>query len=251
MKKMSAIMQPTYMPWMGYFSMIDQAEAFVFLDNVQLVGRSWQVRNKIKLNDQEKMLTIPIDKSIGRDQRMIYNTPYSDETWKKSHLGIIQQAYRKAPFYREVMEFLNALYLEKYDSIGKLNKVLISEICKRIGIHTQLYSASELHVDGRKDSLLVNICHILKADSYLSAQGSAAYIEKDTAGGEFTKQEIELLYLNYEHPVYKQQGKNFIAYIGIYDLLFNVGFEEALAYIRKGNRENYSYLEYRRDILHV
>lgn len=114
-----------------------------------------------------------------------------------------------------------------------------------------MYSASELHVDGRKDSLLVNICHILKADSYLSAQGSAAYIEKDTAGGEFTKQEIELLYLNYEHPVYKQQGKNFIAYIGIYDLLFNVGFEEALAYIRKGNRENYSYLEYRRDILHV
>ena len=65
MKKMIAIMQPTYMPWMGYFSMIDQAEAFVFLDNVQLVGRSWQVRNKIKLNDQEKMLTIPIDKSIG------------------------------------------------------------------------------------------------------------------------------------------------------------------------------------------
>lgn len=83
MKKMIAIMQPTYMPWMGYFSMIDQAEAFVFLDNVQLVGRSWQVRNKIKLNDQEKMLSIPIDKSIGRDQRMIYNTPYSDETWKK------------------------------------------------------------------------------------------------------------------------------------------------------------------------
>lgn len=231
--------------------MIDQVEDFVFLDNVQLVGRSWQVRNKIKLNDQEKMLTIPIDKSIGRDQRMIYDTPYSDETWKKSHLGTIQQAYRKSPFYREVMEFLNDLYLEKYSSIGNLNKVLISEICRRIGIHTRLYSASELHVDGHKDSLLVSICQILKADGYLSAQGSAAYIEKDTAGGEFTRQGIELFYLNYEHPIYKQQGKSFIPYIGIYDLLFNVGFDEALAYIREGSRKNYSYMEYRKDILHM
>ena len=52
--KIVAIMQPTYMPWMGYFSMIDKVDEFIFLDNVQLVGRSWQVRNKIKLDDQEK-----------------------------------------------------------------------------------------------------------------------------------------------------------------------------------------------------
>ncbi len=251
MKKMIAIMQPTYMPWIGYFSMIDQADAFVFLDNVQLVGRSWQVRNKIKLEDKEKMLTIPIDKSVGRDERMIYNTPYMGETWKSSHLGTIQQAYRKSPFYKDVMEFLKALYLDMYSSVGNLNITLISEICRRIGIDTQFYSSSKLPVNGHKDSLLVEICQILEADAYLSAQGSAVYIEKDTAGGEFAKQGVELFYLNYVHPVYRQQGKDFIAYIGIYDLLFNVGFNEALIYIREGNQKNYTCEEYRRDILHM
>lgn len=250
MKKMIGIMQPTYMPWMGYFSMIDQTDAFVFLDNVQLAGRSWQVRNKIKLNDKEKMLTIPVDKSVNRDERMINNTPYMGEAWKKSHLQTIHQAYRKSLFYKEVMEFLEPLYLKVYSSVGKMNIVLISEICRQIGIGTQLHLASELPVNGHKDDLLVEICQALKSDVYLSAQGSAVYIEKDTAGGAFVRHGIELLYLNYEHPEYGQQGEHFIAYLGIYDLLFNVGFDKSLAYIRKGNRRNYTCEEYRRDILH-
>ena len=61
MGKIVAIMQPTYMPWLGYFSMIDQVDEFIFLDNVQLVDRSWQVRNKIKFNEKEKMINIPVD----------------------------------------------------------------------------------------------------------------------------------------------------------------------------------------------
>ena len=251
MRKIVAIMQPTYMPWMGYFSMVAQVDAFVFLDSVQLVGRSWQVRNKIKFGDQEKMLTIPVNKSSGRDERMIYNTPYQDEAWKKSHLGTIRQAYRNSPFYHDVMEFLDNLYLGSYHSIGELNRKLISEICRTIGVNTPLYASSELSANGHKDELLVNICQILNADSYLSAQGSAAYIERDSMGGEFTRRGIALFYLNYEHPVYPQQGKAFIPYIGIYDLLFNVGFEEALAYIRKGIRKNYSCEEYRKEVLHI
>lgn len=251
MKKIIAIMQPTYMPWMGYFSMIDQVDEFVFLDNVQLVGRSWQVRNKIKFDEQEKMLTVPIDKSVNRESRMINNTLYDGEEWKDRHLGMIRQSYRKSPFYCEVMKFLDALYLKTYSSIGDMNIDFISEICRRTGIKTPLSTSSGLSVNGHKDDLLVGICKCLKADSYLSAQGSAVYIEKDMVGGEFIRQGINLFYLNYEHPQYQQQGKEFIPYIGIYDLLFNVGFHEALVYIHKGNRINYTCEEYRRKILHI
>lgn len=236
---------------MGYFSMIDQADVFVFLDHVQLTKRSWQVRNRIKLGDREKMLTIPISNSISRDSRMICSTPYSDESWKRSHLETIRQAYRKTAFYKEVMEMLEALYSETYTSIGNMNCAIISEICRKIGITSLLYSSSNFPVQGNKDSLLVNICKFLKADSYLSALGSAAYIEKDVAGGEFSRQCIDLFYLNYEHPVYQQQGEQFIPYMGIYDLLFNVGFAEALNCIRKGNRPNYFYTAYNDCILHI
>ena len=208
-RKIIAIMQPTYMPWMGYFSMIDQVDEFVFLDSVQLVGRSWQVRNKIKYNNQEKMLTIPADKSHNRNERIIASTSYAGETWKNGHLEMIKQAYRKSPFYSEVVEFLNRLYSKTYPSIGNLNATFIVEICRRIGIRTPFFFSSEFDISSHKDKLL-----------------------------------------NYEHPEYRQEGEGFIPYIGIYDLLFNVGFSESLTYIQEGNRENYTCAEYRKEILH-
>ncbi len=234
------------MPWLGYFSMIDQVDEFVFLDNVQLVGRSWQVRNKIKYEDAEKILTIPINKDKHRDDRLINNTSYSGIEWKKSHLGTIHLAYSKSAYHKEVMPFLEELYSLDYNSIGKMNENIISSTCKKIGIQTPLLCSTEMNVDGHKDSLLVNICKKRNADAYLSAQGSAAYIEASIPAGEFGKSGIELYYLNYNHPEYLQIGKRFIPYIGIYDLLFNVGFDSALEIIRSGRRDNIPSEDFRR-----
>lgn len=246
MKKVISIMQPTYMPWMGYFSMIDQVDEFVFLDSVQLVNRSWQVRNKIKYNDEEKMLTIPIKKEQSRNNRLIYNTAYSGIEWKERHLGIIKQAYIKAQFFSEVMPFIVALYNREYESVGHFNENVIMALSRRIGIDTPFYFAREMDIVGHKDELLVKICKEREADTYLSALGSATYIEAMSPAGEFGKNGMELLYLNYEHPIYCQLGREFIPYIGIFDLLFNEGFDVALDIIRSGIRKNYSSLEIRR-----
>lgn len=234
------------MPWMGYFAMIDQADEFVFLDSVQLVSRSWQVRNKIKYNDEEKMLTIPIKKEKSRDDRLIYNTAYSGNEWKESHLGIIKQAYIKARFFSEVMPFIEELYNREYESVGHFNENVIMALSRRIGIGTPFYFAREMDIVGHKDELLVKICKKREADTYLSALGSAAYIEAMSPAGEFGKNGMELLYLNYEHPIYSQLGREFIPYIGIFDLLFNEGFDVALDIIRSGTRKNYSSFEIRR-----
>mgnify|MGYP002518767662 CR=1 FL=1 len=244
--KIVAIMQPTYMPWMGYFSMIDKVDEFIFLDNVQLVGRSWQVRNKIKLNDREKMLTIPVKKTEKRENRIIATTEYAGEEWKESHLGTIRMAYRKAVYFDEVFEFLEKLYRIKDSSIGNLNERFIQAIARCIGITTPFFRSSNMLCEGKKDELLVNLCKQRNAKRYLSAQGSAAYIESVIPGGEFTNNQIDLFYHNYEHPIYQQQGEQFLEYIGIYDLLFNVGFERSLEVIRSGNREDYSYIKFRR-----
>lgn len=236
--KIIAIMQPTYMPWMGYFSMIDRVDEFVFLDMVQLAERSWQVRNKIKLNDTEKLLTIPIKKDKTRDERIINQCPYMGEDWKKSHLDTIKTAYRKAPFYGQVFPFLSELYKVRAESIGAFNCTLIQAIAEKIGITTPFASAFEImgETQEKKDGLLAAICERCDADSYLAAPGSAAYIEKDSPGGAFKKRGIRLYYHYYMHPQYRQAGKEFISHIGIYDLLFNEGFEKALPIIRSGNK---------------
>ena len=244
-------MQPTYMPWMGYFSMIDEVDKFVFLDHVQLVMRSWQVRNKIKINDQEKVLTIPIEHAQVREQRTICNTRFADNKWKKSHLEIIKQAYRRAEYFEEVYSFLEESYKKEYTSIGEFNIYMISTIAQKLGIETQFYRSSEMNISGNKDKLLVDICKKLKANYYLSAQGSSVYIEHDKPGGEFAAQGIHLYYQNYSHPQYKQLGEKFISHIGIYDLLFQVGFSKALKTIRLGQEKAYSFLEYRRNVLGI
>ncbi len=244
--KTIAIMQPTYMPWLGYFSMIDQVDEFVFLDNVQLVNRSWQVRNKIKCDNEAKMLTIPVNKEKHRDERFIYNTSYFGEDWKKSHLGIIRYAYSKANYYNQVMPLLEDLYSYNYKSIGDMTSSFIVDICKRIGIDTPFLYSKDLYVEGHKDALLVDICRKRNAEAYLSAQGSSSYIEADTPAGEIGKAGIELYYMNYEHPKYEQIGNCFVPYIGIYDLLFNAGFDTSLEIIRSGQRKNYTSEDYRR-----
>ncbi len=246
MEKIIAIMQPTYMPWLGYFSMIDQVDEFVFLDNVQIEKRSWQVRNKIKYNDSEKILTIPIKKENSHENRLIYSTAYCGEEWKNSHIDSIRQAYSRAKFFGTVMPFFENIYHQNYSSIGEFTETIIVEICKKIGITTPFYFATKMNALGHKDQLLVNICNTRNADAYLSPQGSATYIEAINPAGEFGKNNIDLFYLNYEHPQYKQLGKDFMAYIGVYDLLFNEGFESALAIIRSGARNNYTSEEFRR-----
>lgn len=245
MGKQIAIMQPTYMPWLGYFSMIDQSDEFVFLDNVQLVQRSWQVRNKIKLNGIEKMLTIPVNKDKSREYRYICNTRYSGCEWKDNHIRNIQQAYSKAKYYESVMPFIYELYMKEYSSIGEMNINFIKAICNKIGIETSLINATNLGVTGRKDALLVDICKKRGADTYLSAQGSAAYIEANGPAGEFGLNGISLYYLNYNHPRYRQLGEGFIPFIGVFDLLFNEGFSAALSIIRDGAIRNFSSAEYR------
>ena len=193
-RKIIAIMQPTYMPWMGYFSMIDRVDEFVFLDMVQLVGRSWQVRNKT--------------------------------------------AYKKAPFFVQVFPFLSALYEVRAESVGAFNSMLIQAVAQKIGIVTPFVSAFQVmgQAEEKKDSLLAAICEKRGAACYLSAPGSAAYIEKDCPGGAFAKSGIELYYHHYIHPQYRQEGNAFLSHIGIYDLLFNEGFERALPIIRSGNK---------------
>lgn len=231
-----AIMQPTYLPWLGYFAMIDDVDVFVFLDDVQLTKRSWQVRNRIKEKDgKELMLTIPVS-TQGRDNTRICDAKFAEANWYERHLTSIKQIYSKTDYYYEIMQFIESTYKGNHEHLSDFNIELISKICSYLGITTPIYKSSDLEgVTGAKDDLLVSICEKMDITSYLSAKGSSVYIESECKGGAFSKAGIELEYQNYEHPVYNQMGKEFLPYMGIVDLLFNEG-RKSLSIIRSGVR---------------
>lgn len=236
----SAIMQPTFIPWLGYFDLMDKVDVFVYYDDVQLAKRSWQVRNRLKNDQGELWLTIPINKTKSRSDTTIKEAQINyGEPWPKKHLKSLQHAYGKSNFFDSVFALIEENYLAEYSTLGAFNISIIEAIAKKIGIETKRIRSSELSdISGSKDIRLVEINKALDIQNYLSPQGSAEYINESNPGGAFVENGIDLYYHSYAHPEYPQLFGEFIPYLGVFDLLFNVGFENSLDIIRNGRQEN-------------
>tara|TARA_R110002020_G_scaffold372783_1_gene584212 strand:+ start:13 stop:717 length:705 start_codon:yes stop_codon:yes gene_type:complete len=219
-----AIMQPTYLPWMGYFSMIKNSDMFVFFDDVQVTKRSWQVRNRIKIKDDFTFLTLPIKKNKSSHETKIFEAEISEDVpWRSKHLKSIEHSYRKSPHYEDARGLVRDLLNFEGNNLADFNINFISNVCKGLSIETPLCRSSELPIYGRKDEYLVSICRYFQAKEYLSAPGSKGYIEE----GEnlFEKSNIDVIYHNYSHPIYTQTNGNFISHLAIIDAIFSIGLE--------------------------
>ncbi len=228
-------MQPTFLPWQGYISMIDQSDVFVFFDDVQYVKRSWHVRNNFKTRNGKDILTIQVDnKSKGMLNETLLN---SNPVWRKKHLKTIQQYYAKALFFDELFPQLTAIYEADYALLSDFNIALIEWIVQFLGIETQLVRSSSLKAKGTRVGRLINICKEVHCTDYLSPVGSWGYIDDDNA---FEASEIGLHYLNYNEVTYAQLHGEFIPFLSVLDIMMNRG-KEALEYIRASIGEPYSH----------
>lgn len=225
----AVIMQPTYLPWMGYFDLMDSADAFVLLDTVQFEKQSWQQRNRIKTGDAEsKWLTVPVIQGLKqkiKDVRIEGSNP-----WRRKHWGTICQHYKRAPYWNLYSEGLSALYSQDWSYLFDWNVAVITFLKEQFGIRTKILRASDIPVSGDRVGLLVNICRYLKTDVYLSPVGSADYIAENNI---FSSEGITLIYQQFTHPVYRQLYGEFMAYMSAIDLLFNEG-PSSLEIIRSG-----------------
>jgi hypothetical protein len=167
-----AIMQPTYLPWIGYFAMIDRVDRFVYLDSVQFAKRSWQQRNRIKAAQGELMLTVPVLSKGQRDQTIAEAQIDWDSGFAVKYVRSIESAYRAAPHFAEHFEPLKAKLSDKVPSLADYTIGLIDFLCDCFGITTPRERSSKLAATGQKADLLAAICSELGAARYLSAPGS-------------------------------------------------------------------------------
>ncbi|HEC1728307.1 WbqC family protein [Campylobacter sp. LMG 7929] len=215
-----AIMQPTFNPWLGYMYMIQSVDTFVFLDNVQFERRSWQNRNKIKLQDKTFLLGLNLQKAPQKTslQDILFE---KDDKWKIKFLKTIHHAYSKSINFNKYYNILEKA-LFKHTHLAQFNMELIKIYCEHLNIKTPILQASSLNLKNeKKEKLLLEICQTLKADHYLSPEGSKNYLEKEAAKEIFKNANIKIEYFDFIHPTYTQLGVNFIAYLGILDFLFN------------------------------
>ncbi|MBF7048807.1 WbqC family protein [Campylobacter volucris] len=214
-----AIMQPTFNPWLGYIYMIQSVDKFVFLDNVQFERRSWQNRNKIKLNNKCHLININTQKA---PQETPLNQIYISKNprWKNKFLNTFYHAYSKSVNFDICFTYLSQK-LNQCEKLADFNIALIEFFCQILNINTPLLKASNLNVGGKRENLLLQICKLLNANEYLSPEGSKNYLEKEYAKSIFKQENIYVEYLNFTHPVYTQLGKEFLPYLGILDFIFN------------------------------
>ena len=224
-----AIMQPTFMPWSGYFNLMASVDVFVFLDDAQFQKSSWHNRNRIPVNGAPHWLTVPVmHRTLSQS---ILHTPVSPETvWREKMVRLLQQVYAKHPFCSELTLFTAIILDPVYTSLAQLNIALINLISKKLNISCRTLRSSELNIDGVRTQRLLAMLENLGATEYLSPQGARTYLTEDG----FTEQKaISLSYQLFDAGSYSQaKSAHFIEKLSILDVVMNMGWNGAREYIK-------------------
>jgi len=216
------ILQPSYIPWRGFFHQIQKSDVFVFYDDVQFDKRGWRNRNRIKTPQGGKWLTIPVH-SKGHQ---IEHTPIHeieicrDQDWSHQHWLTLQQQYGKAPHFGRYRELLERFYNRRDALLADFTIDLTIQIAGELGLHnTSFIRSSTLGVTGVKTDRLLNVLAKVKATHYISGPSARDYIEAD----KFAAAGITLEFMTYDYPEYPQLYPPFDPQVSILDLLFMTG----------------------------
>ena len=215
-----AIAQSNYIPWRGYFDLIDSVDHFVLLDTVQYTCNDWRNRNRLKTPERTEWLTIPIATS-GRFKQRICDAEVADPSWSRRHWDRIDQVYRRATRYRQQRDHVASLYHRAPRRwLSDINCHFIEGICRWLGIATTIHQSAEFpQTDGRTDRLL-DMCRRLGATEYVSGPSARSYLDESL----FLSEGIAVSYFDYEGFVpYPQLGETFEGAVSIIDAIFNVG----------------------------
>ena len=220
MTRTAAIMQPTYLPYLGYFHLIAQADVFVFLDDVQFARRSWQQRNRIRGTGGEVMLSVPVQKA-DRDAAISTIETVETERWREKHLNAIRHAYARRPFFAEGISFLEDLLGTPTPRLADLNSNLIRAAAGKLALTTEFVRASAMVAPGERSDHLLAICRAVGATDYLSPVGSPDYMVED---GVFAQASFPVRFQGFVEIPYDQGHEPFAPYMAFIDAVMNLGW---------------------------
>jgi hypothetical protein len=228
------ILQPSYIPWRGYFDQIFRADLFIFYDDVQYDKRGWRNRNQIKTPRGKQWLTIPVHSRGAQTENISINQIQilRENPWSQNHLKAIQHSYSKAPHFSRYLPLLEKFYGRHDEFLADFTIDFTIALTRELGnTHTSFRRSSKIAgIDGQKTDRLIQILQAVGATHYISGPSARDYIQKE----KFDLAGITLEYMEYNYPEYLQLYPPFDPYVSILDLIFMTG-PEALNYILKGS----------------
>lgn len=214
------IHQPDFLPYLGFFQRLLSSDLFVYLDDAQFLrkGSGWHNRDRIKTAAGETWLTLPV--KAGHLHRRICEVALSEAGhWRRKHLNVLRENYRKAPFFPEYFPAIEALYLADAALMVEFNVRLLRFFYEILDLRVNEVFSSALGVPGQSNQKLINLIRAVGGTHYLSGSGARAYLDEKM----FAAAGITVLWQRFEQPVYPQLHGAFIPYLSCIDALFNCG----------------------------
>jgi hypothetical protein len=228
MKKI-AILQSNYIPWKGYFDIINSVDEFVIYDEVQYTRRDWRNRNIIRTKNGLRWLTIPV-KVKGNYNQKICETKIADKHWPEKHWETIRHNYKSSPYFAEYQEIFEKTFRKcnKLEFLSGINRLFIDTIDSILKIGTVISESGKYQVEGNSNERIISICKQAGADVYLTGPAARDYIDEEM----FAKESVALSWVDYSgYPEYDQGYSGFENRVSIIDLIFHTG-EKAPHYMK-------------------
>ena len=219
------ILQPGYLPWLGFFEQMYKSNIFVIYDDVQYDKHGWRNRNRIKIANGIQWLTVPV--LVNFKEHPLVNEVRIDNkiNWRKKHLFSIRQNYSKAPFFEKYLNIFEDAYSKDWEYLVDIDMHFIVKLAECLGMSDkEIVRSSSLNVTGDTIERLIRICKIFNANTFYEGSSGRNYIDETL----FAEHGIKIEYQDYKHPVYNQLYGDFIPYLSVIDLLYNHG-EESLS----------------------
>ena len=237
-RKVVAIHQPNFFPWLGYFNKIALADVFIVMDNVQFpkTGGTWLNRVRLAVNGQATWVTMPVVRAYHGHKLISQMQIDNNKPWRSKLLKTIQMNYTRAPFFQEIFPCLEKLLNNSTDSLAEYNLHNIRFLVEALQVNpSKLVFGSTLNVEGSATNLLISMVKAVGGTAYMCGGGAAGYQEDE----KFSSAKLELIYQNFQHPIYPQNNtKTFIGGLSIIDALMNCGFKKTKELICQPNLQS-------------
>lgn len=214
-----SILQPCFVPWLGYFEQIAVADIFVYMDDVQYTKRDWRNTNLLRSPYGARRIFVPVQKTSRSTLIKEVKISYQD-SWESTLINKLNEWYKKSKYFDEVMEFLFPIILSKPDYLVDLNYHLNNALLTYLEIETPIeFSSSVPKKTSSKNERILEICQHFGATILYDGKSAASFIDTEL----FNKHGITVIFQDYKHTAYSQIGKDFIPYMSVLDLVMNEG----------------------------
>lgn len=214
-----AVLQPGYLPWLGFFDQMLRSDTFVYYDDVQFDKHGWRNRNRIKSPNGPVWLTVPVLNSGRHGQRIDEVEIDNRSPWARKHVTAIAQNYARTPYVGRYLPQLEEVLSQRWERLVELDIAVVKLMCEWFGITRTIERSSKLEIEGGKSERLLEICRHFGADCYLSGDSAKDYLNVDL----FARNGIRVEWQSYQHPAYQQLHGDFIPYLSALDLMLNLG----------------------------